>query len=712
MVWTPRLQGIFEQYMTEQPLLLPDLILAAEDLFNVKPSIGKLEALFKLSIVVTDEQFNLQNAVEAGAGFVSNPELAADDMRQLQECGYDLAELARRRQREGKGIGLSPSGARLVMDSVWDDSNPDLARLYSIADVGVRIPSPANLVYTSILPPIRNKYSTARNVIDRKIENRHAKGKVLILPAEAIALIGNIVVSPIDWVPKPAVEEGRTIVDPSNNPEGTNLNTPDALEASRAIYGPSTQPGLSDLALMVRDFTEEQRIILGPEFDIEDILGMTTDLSDAYGLMIVDPTDVHKMCSEMADGRLVVNLNATFGTAAAAIAMGPLSRAYEAAANAVIYPRPSKVYTDDLATVTTRQLAASDKQQLTGMVITMYGSGAVAPNKEYVGNRPTWIGYTFDIPSQTVSLSEKNFLKLVFLLFSTDISKPVSLRKVRRAQALLVRASNMYRPMRAVTAAVFATTKGRTNNDATFMLSIQAQRAFVWWRAQVVAAKMDPRHGARPFSSFDALIGAQFALYVDACLYGLGFFIHKISDTGVTDPDIWKCGQVRTDPTFDCLGFSKFQNAMEFMSTTVAFIVMAQLGVRGANVLMFADSTTSLKWGSTERFRGCLNQNCAIVHLTVAAEFDFAISEVRHVRGDENSQCDALSRYTHSPRDFCEREDQILDLDHDDVIQTFLALCDPTWDILDAPVRDGEDIWTPLKELLKDTHRAIARIRA
>jgi len=76
-----------------------------------------------------------------------------------------------------------------------------------------------------------------------------------------------------------------------------------------------------------------------------------------------------------------------------------------------------------------------------------------------------------------------------------------------------------------------------------------------------------------------------------------------------------------------------------------------------------------LAWGTSERFKGCLSQNAAIVFIMTSMAFGSDVVGSLHFGAKDNTVCDGLSRDKISPRDICEREDQILDLQNDPVIQ-------------------------------------------
>ena len=95
------------------------------------------------------------------------------------------------------------------------------------------------------------------------------------------------------------------------------------------------------------------------------------------------------------------------------------------------------------------------------------------------------------------------------------------------------------------------------------------------------------------------------------------------------------------------LGFgvdSSYQNLSESIGAVLAVIGHVLLGFTGMSLALRGDSVTALTWAITERPRGSIITNAAMVWtlLCVATEID--VKEVTHIAGINNERCDRLSR--------------------------------------------------------------------
>jgi hypothetical protein len=98
---------------------------------------------------------------------------------------------------------------------------------------------------------------------------------------------------------------------------------------------------------------------------------------------------------------------------------------------------------------------------------------------------------------------------------------------------------------------------------------------------------------------------------------------------------------------FSRLGFgvdSSFQNLSEFIGAILAVIGQVILGFSGSSLALRGDSVTALTWAITERPRGLIVTNAAMVWTLLCIAADINVKEVTHISGEENDKCDRLSR--------------------------------------------------------------------
>jgi hypothetical protein len=95
------------------------------------------------------------------------------------------------------------------------------------------------------------------------------------------------------------------------------------------------------------------------------------------------------------------------------------------------------------------------------------------------------------------------------------------------------------------------------------------------------------------------------------------------------------------------LGFqenSSFQNLCEFIGAILAVVGHVILGNRGHTLALRGDSVTALTWAITERPRGSIVTNAAMIWTLLCVAADVHIGETTHLPGEQNDNCDQLSR--------------------------------------------------------------------
>ena len=105
-------------------------------------------------------------------------------------------------------------------------------------------------------------------------------------------------------------------------------------------------------------------------------------------------------------------------------------------------------------------------------------------------------------------------------------------------------------------------------------------------------------------------------------------------------------GVCAVDLRFLGFGFdSSNQNLAEYLGAVIAVVGQVILGYLGRSLALRGDSVTALTWAISERPRGKIVINAAMVWtlLCVAANID--VREVTHIPGDENEKCRACNSH-------------------------------------------------------------------
>jgi hypothetical protein len=310
-------------------------------------------------------------------------------------------------------------------------------------------------------------------------------------------------------------------------------------------------------------------------------------------------------------------------------------------------------------------------------------TGSAADDKSESGVRLDMIGYTIRLPENRVLISRKNFLTALHGFISTDVTKRINLRAAQRLASFGTRCGKICRVMRPFCGALYRVTWGRVDEHAIFPLSTEAIIAIQCWRAMLCLVRFREKEFTRTIESFapaTPILVAEF----DSSLSGAGL--------------IWS---VRTNGTevvrgvsavnLDFLGFgtdSSNQNLAEYIGAILAVLGQVILGFSGTGIALRGDSVTALTWAMTERPRGMRVTNASMIWTLLCIAADVDVKEVTHIAGEDNKQCDRLSRrwdigkvptmtVSEEAEDMGLRGVNVVAMDADSSVRGVVELCDP-----------------------------------
>ena len=137
----------------------------------------------------------------------------------------------------------------------------------------------------------------------------------------------------------------------------------------------------------------------------------------------------------------------------------------------------------------------------------------------------------------------------------------------------------------------------------------------------------------------------EYILYFDASLTGAGVIWYET--THGTEVARGVCAVDLTHLGF--LDDSSYQNLSEFIGALLAVLGHVALGRTGQSIALRGDSVTALAWATTERPRGSIATNAAMVWTLLCVAADVHVTNITHIPGAENDNCDQLSRRGPAP---------------------------------------------------------------
>jgi hypothetical protein len=615
----------------------------------------------------TDLIFGKRDAVAAGAGFKWPTGITDRDLARAVSCGYSLEAMALERQGASGADRLSV--ARI--ENIVSKDDPDRAVLLTLV-TGMKVLVSDTFVPNNTPPKMRQLYKEVSGAVNRGLLKLHEAELVFILPRSAMYLFGTMHYSPVHWTTKVGKEAGRALFDSKDDSFGPALNSDAARDMLRALYGAIEHPTIDDIAVMIVDYIEECKQLLGDAFRMEDLIVWKGDLRGAFTLLSFSADGVKYLACELTDDLILVYHTGLFGWTGTPFAFDVVTRVLRREINKRIHGRMT-MYVDDLIGITLLQHLAADKASARLVCEGLLGSKAMAEDKWEEGRRIDAIGWSIDLDLMRVSIARRNFLKILYGFFSVDENKQVQVCTIETLASWAARYKAVLRQAKPLTAALYAEIHNMTNRHAYKPLSQLGRQAINIWRMLLCLLHFEPTAFARNICSFKVSV-ATYCIEYDASLEGLGVGVSAIQGTS-----LHSIGVGGSTFPFDLVHDSKYQNTVEFTAVVVGMACLARSGIKDCTVRLVGDSRTSLKWGLTERFKGTLCLAASLVYILLSSHFNLWVSESDHVPAADNWFYDKISRGV-SPTELGVAPALILHLQSDADIQQLLQLCDPTVD--------------------------------
>jgi hypothetical protein len=416
-----------------------------------------------------------------------------------------------------------------------------------------------------------------------------------------------------------------------------------------------------------------------PSLRWEDLRIWKMDLKGAYTLLSFRPEDVGLFAMLLTGDRVYLQLAGIFGWAGTPAAFQVVTRAISWELRHALHSR-TLMYVDDIIGVGFARYIPGDLATTRRICTDLLGPLAVADEKSESGVRVDVIGYTIDLTTQRVLIARKNFLTALHGFVSTDVTKRVNLKTAQRLASWGTRYGRICRVMRPFCSALNRVTWGRTDPHALFMLSTEAIVAIQCWRVMLCLVRFRETEFTRTIESFAPATPVLVAEF-DSSLSGAGV-LWFIRSNGAEE----FIGVSAIDLT--CLGFgvdSSFQNLSEFIGAIIAVMGQVILGLSGRSLALRGDSVTALTWAITERPRGSIITNASMIWTLLCIATDVNVTEITHVAGVDNGNCDRLSRrgseattsVTEEAEDMGFTGGTEVEINGDESVMEILLLCDP-----------------------------------
>ena len=599
--------------------------------------IEALQATIAEAVEAASVIYGVAEAIEWADGFEFPQDVLDSDLRCFRAAGLNFKTMVERRLSTLKGKRLNP--ARI---SKLDSSNPEIRLLLDLAD-GMRVPRPDGFVPNgkSELSPLRPSYLRVAGAVNKMIADVVANKLGFLLPkALAIQTIPNLHLCTAHWTPKKGKKSGRPIGD-LTFVDGIPLNCDETTAASEAYYGTIVHPTIDVIIKMILRFWMDCSV-QKTRAQWNRLRLWKMDIRGAYTLLSFRPEDVGLFGMEITGDLIYLQICGIFGWSSTPAAFQVVTRALKWEFKLCLKSY-TEMYVDDIIGICFVEDVAADVERVTQICNDLLGPNAIALDKTEEGTRLEIIGYVVDLESMRVSIARKNFLSAIHGFLSVDLYGSTKLKTMQKLASWGSRYGRICRLMRPFCGALNRATMGRRDRYATFTLDEETRCAIRCWRAMLFLVSYDEAQFTRSLDSFNDR-PTKYIIEFDASLTGAGVIIYKRVNA-------MEVCLAATAMDLRRLGFgndSSFQNTAEYVGAIVGILGLLRLGISNEDIELRGDSISALTWAKTERPRGKVVTNAAMVFTILCVAHGIEAKEATHISGEANYRCDKLSRIAES----------------------------------------------------------------
>lgn len=643
---------------------------------HLEVGLEDLTALVEEAYRFADQDFGIREAQEWGGGYSVPSADVEEDEALLTRHGGDFEAVMAERLAE-----LLPGRLNSERVNTLRPDNPERERLTGLVE-GMEVPLPEGFKPNGAgaWPRLRTKYLQTAAAVDKMVMDLRRKRLAFVLRKPTAVKVKNVHGSPIDWTGKKGKEQGRSIIDSSDNTVGA-LNSDDAREAVRALWGEIAHPTIGDIVVMILNHYDHLRVT-HPEVTWDLVALYKMDLRGAFNLLSFRKDAAQYFAAELVGGLVIIFLCGIFGWVGTPFAFQVVTRALKHEMRHKLRG-VSDMYVDDHVGFCLRAHLAQEQAMVHQTCTALLGDDAVADDKteastDHGEDRLDVIGYTICLRTQVVTISRRNFLKTFYGYFEVDVEAKVPVRTLERLASWGSRYAIICRWMRPFNRLVYSSYQGLARH-VSVDLTAGAKLAIRLWRAALCSLTLDERRFARPMASFRGT-PARYMLVFDACLYGTGCLVYTRDETA---GERLMGGSAASLAALEFGEKSDYQNACEFTGVIMGLVTMRRLGITDMVVGLRGDSVTALSWAENERYRGTIVTNASVLFTLMLLTWGVEIASVEAIPGKDNAEADYLSRnpLTTTMGAIGHPDTPYVDLNGDPVVAGIIRLCDPRTDI-------------------------------
>jgi hypothetical protein len=636
-----------------------------------------LDDAFKSADLVYGES----EALEWAQGFSIPQSLVDDGVDLFRKSSFDIDRMI-------KSLKISLASTRLSVESinrVVSPNNCDYERMIDLVEGMPLFPSESFLPSSESSKPVKlsSTYIKMGPAVDKMLFEDFLEEKLaFVLPAQMVyEHVPKYHLSRLSWTSKVGKKKGRPILDCSagDNP----LNSDDTKRACDEKWGVIFHPTIKTFIEMIISYASQKDVPLSA------LILWKVDLKGAYTLLSFSDEEVPLVGALLSNENIIFFLCGVFGWTGTPASFQVVTRVIKSELKSRI-SGAVEMYVDDILGVSLLEDAQSDVKITTKFCCDLFNSQCIAESKTIVDRRIDVIGYTIDLDSCHVSVTQKNQQRVVYGLMVIDTQKSVTVKLMQRFASWISRYADIIPILKPFIRPLYSSFKGR-NEHASFDLDDEMRRLLQIFRAIFLTAILDELSFTRNLFTFVSN-QAQIVVEFDASLSGGGILYFDGVDgsyLGASTLDFL---------SLELLSESRFQNYAEFLVSIISIIGAIYLRPDISSIAFRGDSRTALSWLSTGRIKSDIASNLALIFVHLCIDHKISVDEVSHLPGESNIPADMLSRGSTLLE--VRKIDKRINSNQLIVIpcSIFLSICNP----INIPKNDQEfiDLWNCIPDII------------
>lgn len=495
------------------------------------------------------------------------------------------------------------------------------------------------------LSPTVNKI-LYEDFIDKKL--------AFILPKHLVVEhVSQFHLSKLSWTTKVGKTKGRPLLDCSAGVHPINsLHT--KLECDKQ-WGPINHPTISCLVKMIINFWNDVKMS-NDNVKWEDLTLWKLDLKGAFTLLSFEDSAVKFMSAEMSGDLIIFFICGVFGWTGTPSCFNVMSRVLKFEINKRI-KGVINIYVDDAFGVSLKHEVDHDVEIASNFCKALFQSDCIEDSKTIINRRVDVIGYTIDLDLKLVSVTTKNFLRVVYGLSAINLDEKIPIKTLQKFSSWISRYSFICPILKPFIKNLYNSYSGFGDYVKIYLdeVTITTIRIF---RSIFILSMIDEVKWTRSLDSF-ILTKPQFLIEFDGCLIGGGIIIYKINEddgeellgTSSINLSILNFG---TD--------SSFQNTCEAIAAVVGLLIISLFCNNGASIAFRGDSMSALTWLQRGKFKSNNLTRVAVLFVYLCLNHSYIIGESVFITSEMNHRADFLSRNPNS-------SDQSVSFDYEPIIK-------------------------------------------